>query len=50
MSKQEGFNLLPYLKPVLKFLPEVETANRLVPLKDKVIWTILTLFIFLICS
>ena len=50
MAKDQGFDLLPYLKPVLNFLPEVETANRIVPLKDKLLWTVLTLFIFLICS
>lgn len=31
-------------------MPEVETANTLVSLKHKVIWTLLTLLVFLICS
>jgi hypothetical protein len=24
MAKDEGFNILPYLKPILQFIPEVE--------------------------
>ncbi len=49
-TSDEGFKVLPYLRPIFNFLPEVEQATRIVPLKDKLIWTILTLFIFLICS
>lgn len=50
MAKEEGYNILPYLRPILQFIPEVEQNSVLVPLKDKLIWTVLTLFIFLICS
>lgn len=50
MAKDEGFNILPYLRPVLQFIPEVESSTLLIPLKDKLIWTVLTLFIFLVCS
>jgi len=50
MTQKGGFDLLPYVRPILGFVPEVLKSSRMVPLKDKLIWTILTLFIFLICS
>jgi protein transport protein SEC61 subunit alpha len=52
MAKEssQGFRVLHYLKPIYAFIPEVEQANRIVPLRDKMIWTILTLLIFLVCS
>ncbi len=49
-GNNEGFNVLGYIRPALAFLPEVESAKTLVPLRDKMIWTILTLLIFLVCS
>ena len=49
-GKKEGIKLLSYIRPVLGFLPEVEKADRVVPLRDKMIWTALTLLIFLVCS
>lgn len=49
-GKKEGIKLLSYIRPVLGFLPEVERADRVVPLRDKMIWTALTLLIFLVCS
>lgn len=50
MKKQSGFDLLGYIKPLLNLVPDVQRANRIVPLKDKIIWTTLTLIIFLVCS
>lgn len=50
MAKGNSTKLLSYIRPALNFLPEVEAANRIVPLKDKLIWTVLTLLIFLLCS
>jgi protein transport protein SEC61 subunit alpha len=41
---------LQMLKPVMCILPEVETPERKVPFREKVLWTIITLFIYLICS
>lgn len=49
MSKS-SFDLLDYVKPFLNFVPDVQRASRIVPLKDKVIWTLLTLVIFLVSS
>lgn len=49
-DKPTGFKVLNYIRPFLGFLPEVEKAPRAVPLKDKLIWTVLALLIFLVCS
>lgn len=45
-----GFKILNYIRPFLGFLPEVDKAPRTVPLKDKLLWTLLALLIFLVCS
>lgn len=44
------FKILNYLRPIVGFLPDVEKPAREIPLKDKVIWTLLALLIFLVCS
>ena len=49
-GKKEGLKLLSYIRPALGFLPEVEQADMTVPLRDKMIWTALTLLLFLVCS
>lgn len=41
---------MPYVKPLLHFVPDVQRASRIVPLKDKAVWTLLTLLIFLVSS
>ncbi len=50
MKKSSSFDLLTFIKPLLKFVPDVQRASRIVPLKDKIIWTALTLVVFLVCS
>jgi len=40
---------LDLVKPVLVVLPEVSTPEHKVPFREKVMWTVITLFIFLIC-
>merc|ERR1712032_214525 len=37
------------VKPCMCVLPEVSTPDRRVPFKQKVLWTVVTLFIFLVC-
>ena len=49
-DNNQGFKVLHYLKPIYRFIPEVESANRIVPLRDKLIWTLLSLLVFLVCS
>ena len=45
-----GFRVLHLVRPFLSFLPEVKTADRKVPFREKVIYTVISLFIFLVCS
>jgi protein transport protein SEC61 subunit alpha len=44
-----GFRFLHVVKPFMSFLPEVATPDRKIPFKEKVLWTAITLFIFLVC-
>merc|ERR1712032_171207 len=37
------------VKPCMCVLPEVSTPDRKIPFKQKVLWTVVTLFIFLVC-
>ena len=45
-----GLKILGLVQPFLAFLPEVGEADRKVPFKEKVLWTSLVLFCFLVCS
>ncbi|KVH96787.1 hypothetical protein Ccrd_001121 [Cynara cardunculus var. scolymus] len=45
-----GFRVLHLVRPFLSFLPEVQSADRKVPFREKVIYTVISLFIFLVCS
>jgi protein transport protein SEC61 subunit alpha len=41
--------LLNLVKPFMAILPEVQQPDRKVPFREKVLWTSITLFIFLVC-
>eukprot|EP00742_Colponemidia_sp_Colp-10_P000784 GILJ01000850.1.p1 GENE.GILJ01000850.1~~GILJ01000850.1.p1 ORF type:complete len:476 (+),score=84.78 GILJ01000850.1:69-1496(+) len=43
------FRFLNLIKPVMHILPEVSTPERKIPFREKVLWTAITLFIFLVC-
>uniref|UniRef100_A0A9I9DYM8 Translocon Sec61/SecY plug domain-containing protein n=1 Tax=Cucumis melo TaxID=3656 RepID=A0A9I9DYM8_CUCME len=45
-----GFRVIHLARPFLSFLPEVQNADRKVPFREKVIYTVISLFIFLVCS
>ncbi|KAL9269306.1 transport protein Sec61 subunit alpha-like protein [Drosera capensis] len=45
-----GFRALHLVKPFLQILPEVKGADRMVPFREKVMYTVMALFIFLVCS
>nr|GMD27278.1 protein transport protein Sec61 subunit alpha-like [Ipomoea batatas] len=45
-----GFRVLHLVKPFLSFVPEVQSADRKVPFREKVIYTVISLLIFLVCS
>lgn len=40
---------LHLIRPVLGFIPDVVAPQRPIPFKEKAIWTVVTLFIFLVC-
>lgn len=42
--------MLHLVRPFLPFLPEVQNVNRKVPFREKVIYTVIPLLIFLVCS
>lgn len=44
------FRLLNLVKPCMCVLPEVNTPDRRIPFRQKVLWTAVSLFVFLVCS
>ena len=40
---------LSLVKPALHLLPEVEQPDRKIPFRERILWTIIVLFIFLVC-
>lgn len=49
MASFGKFRFLTLIKPVLHILPEVAPPDRKIPFKEKILWTAITLFIFLVC-
>jgi len=45
----KGFRFLNLIKPLMCVLPEVSSPDRKIPFKEKVLWTFISLFVFLIC-
>ncbi|KAF7310035.1 Protein transport protein Sec61 alpha [Mycena indigotica] len=45
-----GFRFLNLVRPFLPILPEVASPDRTVPFQQKILWTSVTLLIFLVCS
>merc|ERR1719366_2803 len=48
MSKGR-LRFLTLVRPFMCVLPEVKSPDRTRPFKEKVLWTAITLFIFLVC-
>jgi len=44
-----GIRFLDMVKPVMGFLPEIQTPGRKIPFVERVWWTLGSLFIFLVC-
>ncbi len=42
--------LLPLVRPILSIIPEVSHPHRRIPFREKVLWTIIVLLSFLVCS
>ncbi|KAI8906731.1 SecY subunit domain-containing protein [Gorgonomyces haynaldii] len=45
-----SFRLLHVLKPFISLMPEVASPDRKIQFRERVMWTAITLFIFLVCS
>lgn len=45
-----SFRFLSLIKPIMHLLPEVSAPDRKIPFKEKILWTAMALFIFLVCS
>ncbi|KAL1126752.1 hypothetical protein V6Z11_A13G132200 [Gossypium hirsutum] len=45
-----GFRVLHLVRPFLSFLPVVQSADRKIPFREKVICTVVSLFIFLVAD
>eukprot|EP00300_Choanocystis_sp_HF-7_P033500 c45854_g1_i1.p1 GENE.c45854_g1_i1~~c45854_g1_i1.p1 ORF type:complete len:490 (-),score=144.65 c45854_g1_i1:272-1699(-) len=43
------FRFINLIEPFMPFLPDVAKPDKAVPFKEKVLWTSITLFIFLVC-
>lgn len=48
--KPMSFNALKLVKPFVRFLPQIQKPGRLVPFQEKAVWTLIALFIYLVCS
>lgn len=44
-----SFRFLNLMKPVMCLLPEVAPPDRKIPFKEKILWTSISLFVFLVC-
>jgi len=44
-----GFNVLSLVKPFCGFVPEVSKPERKVQFREKIVWTAVTLLIYLVC-
>jgi protein transport protein SEC61 subunit alpha len=45
-----GIRVLSLVRPVLQFLPEVPALTQRISLRDRALWTVVVLLIFLVCS
>ncbi|KAI9298669.1 SecY protein [Neoconidiobolus thromboides FSU 785] len=45
-----SFRFLHLIRPFVNVIPEVASPDRKVPFNQKMLWTAITLFIFLVCS
>jgi len=45
----KGFRVLSLVQPCMCVLPEVSTPDRKIPFREKILWTAISLFVFLVC-
>merc|ERR1711904_577312 len=48
-DKMSGVRFLELVRPFMCVLPEVKSPDRPRPFKERILWTAITLFIFLVC-
>ena len=41
--------ILQFVTPFLPYLPEVAPPDRKIPFKEKILWTVISLLVFLVC-
>ena len=44
-----SFRFLNLIKPMMFLLPEISQPERKIPFKEKILWTTISLFVFLLC-
>ena len=49
LSDSHAVRFLNIIKPVMSFIPEVETPDRKIPFRERATMTLMALFIFLVC-
>lgn len=49
MASAGQFRFLNLIKPMMCVLPEVQSPDRRIPFKEKILWTSISLFVFLVC-
>lgn len=49
MDKVSRMRFLDLLRPAVQYLPEIAPPDRRIPFKERVLWTAVSLFIFLVC-
>jgi len=45
----KNFRVLHLVRPCMCVLPEVSTPERKIPFREKILWTAISLFVFLVC-
>ncbi|KAJ1923333.1 translocon subunit, partial [Tieghemiomyces parasiticus] len=50
LSDRMGIRFLHLIRPFMAVIPEIASPDRKVPFRQQMLWTAITLFIFLVCS
>jgi protein transport protein SEC61 subunit alpha len=50
MGKGMGYKILNLARPCMVVLPEIAKPERVIPGREKLLWTAISLFVFLVCS
>jgi protein transport protein SEC61 subunit alpha len=45
----KSWRMIDLVKPCMCILPEVSTPDRRIPFREKILWTAISLFVFLVC-